>query len=85
MLPWAGALRLSRMRTGYGGRREHIGAVGSTWRPVKDKGESAGAPAGHMYGLGGMTRTYVPTGIHRGRLKVLLPFPLDIDLDTPVP
>jgi hypothetical protein len=32
-----------------------------------------------------MTRTYVPTGIHRGRLKVSVPFPLDIDLDALVP
>jgi hypothetical protein len=45
----------------------------------------AGAPAVHAYELDGMTRTYVPTGIHRGRLKVPVPFPLDIDLDALVP
>ncbi|MGW0927914.1 Uma2 family endonuclease [Streptomyces sp. NPDC002644] len=51
------------------------------WR-VEDE---AGAPTVHTYELDMMTRTYVPTGIHRGRLKVSVPFPLDIDLDDLVP
>lgn len=32
-----------------------------------------------------VTRTYVPTGIHRDRIKVAVPFPLDIDLGTLTP
>ncbi|MBB1247168.1 Uma2 family endonuclease, partial [Streptomyces durbertensis] len=51
------------------------------WR-VED--EAAG-PAVHTYELDAMTGTYVPTGIHRGRLKVAVPFPLDVDLTALVP
>ncbi|WP_420719128.1 Uma2 family endonuclease [Streptomyces sp. WM6386] len=46
------------------------------WR-VEDE---AGAPVVHTYELDTMTSTYVPTGIHRGRLAVTVPFSLDIDL-----
>jgi Uma2 family endonuclease len=51
------------------------------WR-VEDEG---GAPAVHTYELDTMTSTYVPTSIHRDRLKTSVPFPLDIDLSTLVP
>ncbi|MFJ6982231.1 MULTISPECIES: Uma2 family endonuclease [unclassified Streptomyces] len=51
------------------------------WR-VEDE---TGAPAVHTYELDAMTRTYVPTGIHRDRLKATVPFPLDISLGTLVP
>ncbi|MBB1259770.1 Uma2 family endonuclease [Streptomyces alkaliterrae] len=51
------------------------------WR-VED--ETAG-PEVHTYELDAMTGTYVPTGIHRGRLKVAVPFPLDVDLTALVP
>ncbi|MFJ9541290.1 Uma2 family endonuclease [Streptomyces sp. NPDC101225] len=51
------------------------------WR-VEDE---AGAPVVHTYELDSMTSSYVPTGIHRGRLKISVPFPLDIDLDVLVP
>lgn len=51
------------------------------WR-IEDEG---GAPAVHTYELDGMTGAYVATGIHRGRLKVSVPFPVDIDLDSLVP
>ncbi len=39
----------------------------------------------HAYELDGMTGAYVATGIHRGRLKVSVPFPVVIDLDGLVP
>jgi Uma2 family endonuclease len=48
------------------------------WR-VEDE---SGAPTVHTYELDAMTSSYVPTGIHRGRLKVSVPFPIDIQLDT---
>ncbi|MEU2131848.1 Uma2 family endonuclease [Streptomyces sp. NPDC018352] len=51
------------------------------WR-IEDE---AGVPAVHTYELDGMTGTYVATGIHRGRLKVSVPFPVDIELDSLVP
>ncbi|GHF54936.1 Uma2 family endonuclease [Streptomyces sp. ET3-23] len=51
------------------------------WR-VEDE---AGSPVVHTYELDTMTSSYVPTGIHRGRLKVSVPFSLDIDLDALVP
>jgi Uma2 family endonuclease len=51
------------------------------WR-IEDE---AGAPTVHTYELDAVTSTYVPTGIHRGRLKVSVPFPLDIDLDDLLP
>lgn len=51
------------------------------WR-VED--ETSG-PAVHVYELDTFTRTYVPTGIHRDRLKVAVPFPVDIDLGALTP
>ncbi len=32
-----------------------------------------------------MTGSYVATGIHRTRLKIAVPFPLDLDLHALVP
>ncbi|MFD9729387.1 Uma2 family endonuclease [Streptomyces sp. NPDC059072] len=51
------------------------------WR-VEDE---AGEPAVHVYELDTVTRTYVPTGIHREWLKVSVPFPAAIDLGRLVP
>ncbi|MET8980875.1 Uma2 family endonuclease [Streptomyces sp. NPDC004539] len=51
------------------------------WR-VEDE---AGSPTVHTYELDTMTSTYVPTGIHRDRLKSAVPFALDIDLTNLVP
>lgn len=51
------------------------------WR-IEDEG---GAPAVHTYELDLMTSTYVPTGIHRNRLKTSAPFDLDIGLTGLVP
>ncbi|KPI23235.1 protein of unknown function DUF820 [Actinobacteria bacterium OV450] len=51
------------------------------WR-VEDEG---GEPTVHVYELDTVTRTYVPTGIHRDRLKVAVPFPVDIDLGALTP
>ncbi|QNP71508.1 Uma2 family endonuclease [Streptomyces roseirectus] len=51
------------------------------WR-VEDED---GAPTVHAYELDAMTSTYVPTGIHRERLKATVPFPLDLDLTKLVP
>jgi len=42
--------------------------------------EEDGAPVVHVYELDVPTGDYVPTGIHRDRLKLSVPFPLDIDL-----
>ncbi|MFE2553989.1 Uma2 family endonuclease [Streptomyces sp. NPDC059355] len=51
------------------------------WRVEDEQGE----PVVHVYELDTVTRTYVPTGIHRDRLKVAVPFPADIDLGTLTP
>lgn len=51
------------------------------WR-IEDE---AGRPAVHTYELDAMTSTYVPTGIHRARLTVSVPFALDLDLNGLVP
>ncbi|MEV7560216.1 Uma2 family endonuclease [Streptomyces sp. NPDC089795] len=51
------------------------------WRVEDEEGE----PVVHVYELDTVTRTYVPTGIHRERLKVAVPFPADIDLGTLTP
>ncbi|WP_372412138.1 Uma2 family endonuclease [Streptomyces luteireticuli] len=51
------------------------------WR-VEDED---GSPAVHIYELDVVTRSYVATGIHRGRLKASVPFPVDIDLESLVP
>ncbi|GAA2707634.1 MULTISPECIES: Uma2 family endonuclease [Streptomyces] len=42
---------------------------GPDWRPVV-----------HTYELDPEARAYVPTGVHRGRLKTTVPFDVDIDL-----
>ncbi|TDC07263.1 Uma2 family endonuclease [Streptomyces sp. 8K308] len=47
--------------------------------------EERGAAAVHTYELDTMTSSYVATGIHRGRLKVSVPFDLDLDLTALVP
>jgi Uma2 family endonuclease len=46
------------------------------WR-VEDASDMAVV---YAYELDPATRSYVPTGIHRERLKVIMPFDLDIDL-----
>jgi Uma2 family endonuclease len=51
------------------------------WR-IEDE---TGTPVVHTYELDPMTSSYVATGIHRGRLKVSVPFPLNIGLDDLVP
>ncbi|MCC0097555.1 Uma2 family endonuclease [Streptomyces flavotricini] len=51
------------------------------WRVEDEQGE----PVVHVYELDTVTRTYVPTGIHRDRLKVAVPFPVDVDLGTLTP
>lgn len=51
------------------------------WR-IEDE---ASGPAVHVYELDTVTRAYVPTGIHRGRLEVGVPFPVAIDLGSLVP
>ena len=55
--------------------------VAHFWR-IEDE---AGGPSVHTYELDVMTAAYVPTGIHRGRLRVSVPFPIDLDLDALVP
>ncbi|MGW7409544.1 Uma2 family endonuclease [Streptomyces sp. NPDC054833] len=42
--------------------------------------ESDGLPVVHVYELDPITKAYVPTGIFHNRLKLTLPFPIDIDL-----
>ncbi|MEU2687272.1 Uma2 family endonuclease [Streptomyces hygroscopicus] len=44
-----------------------------------EKGEGR-RPVIHVFELDPVTRTYVPTSIHRDRLKVSVPFTIDIDL-----
>lgn len=44
-----------------------------------------GAATVHTYELDPMTSSYVPTGIHRDRLRLTAPFPIDLNLDTLVP
>ncbi|GAB4589028.1 Uma2 family endonuclease [Nocardia sp. IFM 10818] len=48
------------------------------WR-IEDEG---GIPAVHSYELDDTTRSYVPTGIHRGRLVLTVPFSIEIDLSA---
>jgi Uma2 family endonuclease len=43
--------------------------------------EEEASPVVHAYELDGLTRKYVPTGIHRGELHVSRPFAMTIDLD----
>jgi Uma2 family endonuclease len=49
---------------------------------IEDEGRS---PVVHAYELDGPTRSYAPTGIHRHRLRVTRPFPIELDLDNLVP
>jgi Uma2 family endonuclease len=56
-------------------------AIPHFWR-IEDED---GLPAVHTYELDGMTGAYVATGIHRGRLKVAVPFTVDIALGGLVP
>ncbi|MDQ8702425.1 Uma2 family endonuclease [Streptomyces sp. LHD-70] len=51
------------------------------WRVEDEDGE----PAVHVYELDQVTHSYVPTGIHRGRLKTTVPFVMDIDLGSLTP
>lgn len=46
------------------------------WRVEEDKG----LPVVYVFELEPATRAYVATGIHRGRLRVDVPFTMDIDL-----
>lgn len=48
------------------------------WRVEKEDRR----PVVHVYELDDTTGTYVPTGIHRDKLVVPVPFPMDIDLTT---
>ncbi|MCM2421828.1 Uma2 family endonuclease [Streptomyces sp. RKAG293] len=47
------------------------------WRVEKGEGRQ---PVVYVYELDTMTQTYVPSGIHHERLKVPVPFTIDIDL-----
>ncbi|MFC4009551.1 Uma2 family endonuclease [Nonomuraea purpurea] len=42
--------------------------------------KNSGGPTAYVYELDPVTRSYVITGIHRDRLKLTVPFDLDIDL-----
>ncbi|GAA1644996.1 Uma2 family endonuclease [Nonomuraea maheshkhaliensis] len=44
--------------------------------------EINGRPAVYVYELDPTTRSYVATGVHHDRLKLAVPFDLDIDLTT---
>lgn len=44
--------------------------------------EEDGVPVVHVYELDDTTGAYVATGIHRDKLVVPVPFPMDIDLTT---
>ncbi|TQK98493.1 Uma2 family endonuclease [Streptomyces puniciscabiei] len=48
------------------------------WR-VEENGTS-GRPVIHVYELDPLTRAYIHTGMHRDRIKVDKPYPIDIDL-----
>jgi len=48
------------------------------WRVEK---EEDGKPVVYTFELEPVVRAYVPTGIHRGRLKADIGFPVDLDLD----
>jgi Uma2 family endonuclease len=44
--------------------------------------ENNGKPVAYVYELDPASRTYALTGIHRGKLSVPVPFPIDVDLDA---
>ena len=48
------------------------------WR-VEENGHT-GRPVIHVYELDPVTRTYVHAGMHRDRIEVAKPYPIDIDL-----
>ncbi|MDH6133182.1 Uma2 family endonuclease [Kitasatospora sp. MAA4] len=47
------------------------------WRVENDQG----SPVIYTYEVDPATRTYAPTGVHRGALKTAHPFPVDVSLD----
>jgi Uma2 family endonuclease len=51
------------------------------WRVENDKGRAVA----HVFELEPATGTYVPTGIFHDRLKVFVPFPIDLDLTAITP
>jgi Uma2 family endonuclease len=50
------------------------------WRVEDEDGNASTAI--HVYELDDMTRTYVPIGIFRDTLKVDLPFPIELDVQS---
>jgi Uma2 family endonuclease len=50
--------------------------IGHFWLVENENGR----PVVHVYELDSVTHSYVATGVHRDRLKVSVPFPIDIDL-----
>ncbi|WP_173524966.1 Uma2 family endonuclease [Nonomuraea antri] len=48
------------------------------WRVERQEDDR---PVVHTFELEPATRTYVPTGVHRDRLRTYLGFPVDLDLD----
>ncbi|GAU64904.1 hypothetical protein SSP35_01_02400 [Streptomyces sp. NBRC 110611] len=57
-------------------RKYAAAGVAHYWRVEKDDG----LPVVYVYELDPATEMYTGTGIYRNRLKVLVPFPVDIDL-----
>ncbi|MBT2414447.1 Uma2 family endonuclease [Streptomyces sp. ISL-12] len=50
------------------------------WRV--EQGGTEGKPVVHVYELDPMTNAYVHMGMHRDRIKVDKPYPIDVDLTT---
>ncbi|WP_405613454.1 Uma2 family endonuclease [Streptomyces sp. NBC_01511] len=59
-------------------RKYAAGGVPFFWRVE----EEHGLPVVYSFELDPATQVYAPTGIHRGRLELKLPFPIDIDLTS---
>ncbi|MFI7533505.1 Uma2 family endonuclease [Streptosporangium sp. NPDC049376] len=57
-------------------RRYAAAGITHFWRVEAENG----VPAVYVYELDSATRAYVPTGIHRDKLSVQVPFPATIDL-----
>ncbi|MGC4887642.1 Uma2 family endonuclease [Micromonospora sp. DT227] len=55
--------------------------IANYWR-IEDED---GSPVVYTYEIDGPTRSYAPTGIHRGELRTSLPFPIKIDLTGLLP
>ncbi|WP_017626053.1 Uma2 family endonuclease [Nocardiopsis chromatogenes] len=53
--------------------------IPSYWRVEPGEGDPRSVVV-YTYGLDDATRTYTPTGVHRDRLKVSHPVPVDLDL-----